>query len=305
MDTTNRTIQYNNAGVQCLEVGHLDVARDLFRVALEVKLVIDRASGTAGGPTAILTGLEPVQPSEEAAQDASECILRAEYCLRHLSKYTDRSNDRMVVDMPVSLCLASIAPNQPAAPLSEETIALANRDSSSSELALYDRAFAMRTDRGDSEQYIGAINIFNMALMHHLQDRSSDKARAFYQVAFALLSIESGEMGFSPPNSVSMLLRSAILNNLGVWNHNNGNPVAALESFAHLASLLMATAGQNIQGVSQQLSQLESTQLTEVHYFYVLLRVLSRLSNSFSNTLTSIPQVPGVFPEEPSSRGPG
>eukprot|EP00977_Amphora_coffeiformis_P026086 scaffold24028_cov180-Amphora_coffeaeformis.AAC.4 len=308
MERTNRTIQYNNAGVQCLEAGHLDAARDLFRAALEVKLVNDRASGTnpavAEGSAALIRGLRSVEPSAEAAQNASECIIRAEYRVRHLSNFTEGSDDPIVVDMPVSSCSASIAPNQP---LSDETISLGNRNSTSSEPALYDRAFIMRTDQGDSEQYIGAINIFNMGLMHHLQDRASDKARAFYQIAFALLTIESGEMGFSPPNAVSILLRSAILNNLGVWNHDNGNPEEAQESFDRLASLLMATAGQNIQGASQQLSQLENGQLTEIHYLYVLLRVLSRPSNSLRNTSTSIPQVPrsGAFPEESFSRGSG
>ena len=145
---------------------------------------------------------------------------------------------------------------------------------------------------------MGAINIFNLGLVHHLQDRFSVKARAFYQIASALLTIESGESGLVHSSSASILVRAAVLNNLGVWHHDSGEAAAAQDFFRRLANLLTATAARQAQGDVFATENAESNnQMGEVNFLYVLLRVISRnqgppAPNATASVGNVIPDVP-------------
>lgn len=262
-----QTIDYNNAGVQCLDAGHVDAARDLFRAALETKVASERASTQ----TPTLVAVSNLQRSNETTE-SSECILHANYHLTQLQQYLQQPSGPSHFLTSITSNPDSITSNQSMASISDQTIALTNRTSSSREPALYDRGFAMRRDCGDSDQCFGAVNIFNLGLVHHLQDGASDKARAFYQVASAIMIMESGETGIPPANNYSILLRAAIFNNLGVWNHDNGDEVAARDSFHGLANLLTATATHHMNG--NPLAS-EPSNPTGVNVFYVLLCIIA------------------------------
>ena len=304
MTISNRTIHYNNAGVQCFEAGHVDAARDLFRAALQAKIANTRASAAVGGvPTTAAHGRSAVDlPPITQTREASEIMLYANYHLAHLQQYLQQPPGSMMIPpSPGPSCSNSIAPNYSASRVSDETIALANRDSSSSEPALYDRTFSMQRSRGESDECFGAANIFNLGLLHHLQDPASDKAKVFYQVALALLTMESGETGIPPSSTYSVLLRSAILNNLGVWYNDNGHVAAAQDSFARLNALLTATATHHMNG---NVTPPETIGIAEVDVFYVVLRIIASPGISFPTQEQS--QDGSAAPQnEPFAPGPG
>lgn len=270
MTISNRTIHYNNAGVQCFEAGHVDAARDLFRAALQSKIANTRAFAAVGGVrTTAAHGRSAIElPPITQTREASESMLYANYHLANLQQYLQLPPGPILI--PQSSI--SIAPNYSASRVSDETIALANRDSSSSEPALYDRTFSMQRGRGESDEWFGAANIFNLGLLHHLQDPASDKAKVFYQVALALLTMESGETGIPPSSAYSVLLRSAILNNLGVWYHDNDHIAVAQDSFSRLNALLTATATHHMNG---NVTLSETNGIAEVDLFYVIIRIIA------------------------------
>jgi hypothetical protein len=107
-------------------------------------------------------------------------------------------------------------------------------------------------------QLIGAVVVFNLALVHHLRNSSSIKARQFYEISQALLDDALQALGGGGGNDIvssegdnispdqhsdanrCTLLQVALTNNFGVWLYENGHLQAASESLQRLVA--MATA---------------------------------------------------------------
>jgi hypothetical protein len=77
-----------------------------------------------------------------------------------------------------------------------------------------------------------AMILFNLALTHHSQDRTSVKASSIYEIALTLLNA-------LPPatTSESLLLHVAVLNNYGVWCYENQDFDVAFTCFGEVIHL--------------------------------------------------------------------
>ena len=74
--------------------------------------------------------------------------------------------------------------------------------------------------------------IFNVALVHHMNDHSSMKAQGLYQLAITTQSTLP-----LPMDSDSLLLHVAVLNNYGVWcfhNHEYASMMACFEETEYM-----------------------------------------------------------------------
>jgi hypothetical protein len=74
--------------------------------------------------------------------------------------------------------------------------------------------------------------LFNLALTHHVQDRTSVKASSIYVIAITLLNS-------LPPaaDSESLLLHAAVLNNYAVWCYENQDFDVAFTCFEEMMHL--------------------------------------------------------------------
>lgn len=82
-----------------------------------------------------------------------------------------------------------------------------------------------------STQKRSAIIVFNLGLVNQLEDASSSKAAAFYEISASLLA---NELYFPHSN----LLRIAILNNFAVWSHAYGDEQSKRASYELLINAL-------------------------------------------------------------------
>lgn len=75
--------------------------------------------------------------------------------------------------------------------------------------------------------------IFNLALMHHMNDRASMKAYSLYEIALSLLLTLP-----LPTNSEDLLLHIAVLNNYGVWYFQNNEYSSMLTCFEEIECII-------------------------------------------------------------------
>lgn len=88
-------------------------------------------------------------------------------------------------------------------------------------------------------QSISCRIVFNLGLIHQTLCRSSCKVASFYEIAATLLSSLPVEfVDSSEMAAMTVLLRIAILNNFGVWCYENGEGESMMNSFEQLVDTL-------------------------------------------------------------------
>jgi len=199
-----------------LGAGYLEEAKDLFRAALETKIAHDRA----GVERCVVVGRDApprcVTP---------ECIFLAEYHLStrsvYLSKPKNTPGNFKTLSPGGFTKTSGRSPDGGPVPV----------------VHLYSRPFAIIDEDFAQVIYASAVNIFNLGLVHQLQNRSCTKARAFYEVAASLLATEAWD-------EHSALLRAAVTNNFAVWGYQNNEIHVSRASFVELGRMLMSWPGE-------------------------------------------------------------
>ena len=99
---------------------------------------------------------------------------------------------------------------------------------------IYLQPFELPNTSFASTQLTSAVIVFNLGLVHHCASRNSPKTAAFYEIAAALLSSDLDLMR-------SSLLRTAIINNFGVWCYENGEGESTRMCMEHLSRIIDAS----------------------------------------------------------------
>lgn len=200
------TIVFNNAGVLVFSRGHKAAALDLFRGALETKLLYERRQQAAEQRR---TNVTPA-PGRCVTPD---CVLRAAEHLSNIALFASQANE-----------------SDPALEdgITEPVVPYESRDFNPYIIA---RPFELPLDRQASTQLASAVIVFNLGLVHHAASRTSAKAASFYEISAALLASE-------PILPESALLRVAIMNNFGVWCYDNGDGESLRTCMEHLMTVL-------------------------------------------------------------------
>ena len=236
-----QTRVFNNSAIQILEAGYLDEAKDMFRAALETKLAHDRSE---------LEGCNGGEGSTVQRCVTPECVFLAEYHLSNRSSYISKPKRS-----PGSLST-----------LSRGGFTVCSGTSSPQTLGpsptvhLFSKAFAMEDADFEDVQYASAINVFNLGLVHQLEDRSCTKARTFYEVAASLLALDSWD-------EHSALLRAAVTNNFAVWAYQNGQFFVSRAAFMELGRMVASWPGdpEHAAGFQSNLGLLEFLQDVQEH----------------------------------------
>ena len=159
---------FNNIAIDLLGAGYLEEAKEMFRAALETKIAHDRAE---------VEGCVPRNAHTRCV--TPECIFLAEYHLNCRSKYLSKPKN-------APGCSRTLSPGG---------FTKMSGDSADGAPApivhLYSRPFAIANEDFEEVTYASAVNIFNLGLVHQLQNRSCTKARAFYEVSASLLATEA------------------------------------------------------------------------------------------------------------------
>jgi hypothetical protein len=215
MTAIEKARAFNNAGASFLEVGHGRAAWDLFKGALEVKLASERSSDQ--------------QASRIGELDTY--VRKAEYHMQNLANYRLNNTDTGIAShlfeypsmrgggMPMESstgCLFDpyISCHPFRIPVDEPSIV-----GPTTELAAKERTM--------SANRASAMIIFNLALVDHLHNRSSNHAISLYELAITLMVGEDvGPVGI------------ALINNVGVWCYDNEDAPGGLRCMDHLSSVL-------------------------------------------------------------------
>jgi hypothetical protein len=213
MTAIEKARAFNNAGASFLEAGHGRAAWDLFKGALEVKLASERSSDQ--------------QASRLGTIDTY--VRKAEYHIQNQANYrlnnTDNGTGSLLFDYPSMR--GAVMPLEsstgclfdpyischPFRIVDEPSIA-----GPTTELAAKDRTMSARAS---------TMIIFNLALVDHLHNRSSNHAISLYELASTLMAGE--DVG---PVSI------ALINNIGVWCYDNEDVQGGLRCMDHMSSAL-------------------------------------------------------------------
>ena len=219
----DRSATYNNAGVRLMSAGNHSAALELFRGALESKLALERFSEHGRAPERCVT------PDEMSDSDTSSTTSRrsrsSEDLPNELDSYLELSrNVPLPQHFAPSLGITTI-PHTP----------LLQLGGASYEPYLYTEAFSVPEDAEDhspfNTQAMSCRIVFNLALIHQLDCRTSAKAASFYEIAATLLSS-------LPEEDDIVLLRLVLLNNFGVWCFENAEGESMMACFEQLVDTL-------------------------------------------------------------------
>ena len=208
---SQRSIDFNNAGVRCVETGEHRIAWDLFKGALEVKLAIER------------TG--------EAHADI--------HAYRNSNMYIDRAEAHLT-----NIKLLKMDKQLMAAPQGEESetsprlqsIATWERFSTDPSLYtpfLFTDPVVLGEDPNITTRRESAAIIFNLALTEHLKTRCSEQAISLYELSMTLLAGDSVD-----------LLGISLMNNIGVWCYENGDLAGCAKCMGHLVNFTNALSSE-------------------------------------------------------------
>ena len=221
--TMERSIRFNNAGVDCIEAGHNRIAWDLFKGALEVKLAVERCEkqGVKGDFAFRSMRNSYVEKAEEHMVNIEKYLQqdrqnRAELQNGNQSQYNSNAQ-RMTVEQ-ASSDVVTYAP------------------------FLFAHPMRLRCDSSSSSRRESATIIFNLALVDHMKNRCSEQAVALYELAMTLLTGDTVD-----------LLGIALVNNIGVWCYENGDIDGALSCMGHLATFVNACGVEIDQGEKEGL----------------------------------------------------
>lgn len=197
----------NNAGVYCLQARKAQMAWDLFKGALEVKLAI--ASHRSG-----VSKTSPV---------SNDYIRRAEVHLDRFEKDCSPHPSVSSTGFGEVITSGSSSPGSPIDVWYEPFLCarpffIPDRASINDCSSLNDLRF---------DQCANAAIIFNLALIDHIHNRKSAHAISLYKLATKLMV-----------DNKKKPLGIALINNIGVWNFENGDIDAAQRCMNHLLRIL-------------------------------------------------------------------
>lgn len=195
-----RSAEFNNAGVDCFKAGEYRMAWDLFKGALEYKLLRDNT-----------TRLPQDTTTSSHHVESNAYIERAE---SHLFLMRSKLGSQKYLD-PFGQCMCT-------------------RNRQSYDNSLYSPfLFASPIKLGSSQDMTSrkesATIIFNLAIIEHLKNRDSEQAVALYELAMTLLTGDAVDF-----------LGLALMNNIGVWCYENNDQDSALTCMGHVANFVVS-----------------------------------------------------------------
>jgi hypothetical protein len=197
-----RSIEFNNAGVECIEAGNLRMAWDFFKGALEVKLSLERTT-------------VPVPKNQEP--ETNTYIEQAETHLSNL-KLVESQHPEAALPHGIAPCAQS-----------RQAWESFSSDPSLYPPFLFTDPIRLGTNPEISPRKESACIIFNLALVDHLKNRCSEQAVALYELAMSLLTGDNVDF-----------LGIALMNNIGVWCYENGDLDGSLKCMGHLSNFVGA-----------------------------------------------------------------
>jgi hypothetical protein len=203
-----RSFEFNNAGVDCIEAGYHKVAWDLFKGALEVKLAVERS------------GLENHENLLDSRSNSNSYIQKAEAHLLNLDAYLSHQGHNPNMLLPPAVSSSQISPRrrQPSGDVASDSLYTP---------FLFSKPLRLETNPDLSTRRESATIIFNLALVDHLKNHCSEQAVALYELAMTLVT-----------GDVVDILGIALINNIGVWCYENGDMDGALACMGHLANFI-------------------------------------------------------------------
>ena len=205
-----RSIEFNNAGVSCVEEGDHKAAWDLFKGALELKLAAERTSMNGGGDG----------PKQELPKNKYIEKAEAQYAKR-------KSHPKSLDHSPRSVTYLQDNCHPQRQELSRRQMEWAPDVLDSP--FLFTHAMRLERDTDMSTRKQSATIIFNLAIVDHLKNRLSEQAVSLYELAMTLLA-----------GDVVDLLGISLMNNMGVWCYENGDMDGAMACMAHLAGFMVS-----------------------------------------------------------------
>jgi hypothetical protein len=216
-----RSIEFNNAGVKCIEAGHHKVAWDLFKGALEVKLSFERndMQSNDDGSRCISSRSNSYIQKAEAHLLTMDAYLTRDTCV----PITGRASEASSSMLDASEASSSMLDRNPRLEPLEAGL------SSDSLYApfLFSHPMELRLNPDISTRRQSATIIFNLALVDHMKNRCSEQAVQLYELAMTLLTGDAVDT-----------LGIALMNNIGVWCYENGDMDGALACMRHIASFI-------------------------------------------------------------------
>jgi hypothetical protein len=213
MSAIEKARAFNNAGASYLEAGHGRAAWDLFKGALEVKLASERSTDQ--------------QASRIGELDTY--VRKAEYHMQNLASYPSNNTGTGAA----SLLFEYPSMRGRVVPLDSSTGCLFDPYISCHPFRIVDEpSIAGPATKPAAEEITmsaraSTMIIFNLALVDHLHNRSSNHAISLYELATTLMvGEEVGPVGI------------ALINNVGVWCYDNEDVQGGLRCMDHLSSIL-------------------------------------------------------------------
>lgn len=207
---SHRSIDFNNAGVRCVETGEHRIAWDLFKGALEVKLAIER-TGDADADIQSFRNSNTYIARAEAHLTAIKC------CHEHYRFFASEN-----AELETSPRLQSIAAWE-----------RFSADPSLYAPFLFTDPIRLGVDPNITTRRESAAIIFNLALTEHLKSRCSEQAISLYELSMTLLAGDSVDV-----------LGISLMNNIGVWCYENGDRAGCAKCMAHLVNFTNAISAE-------------------------------------------------------------
>jgi hypothetical protein len=268
---TSTTLTTPTASTPSYPFEYLDIALHLFQGALESKIdlerngavVDDRRGGTVTDPVAL-----DEFTATTAATAMSYSIQVAEWHYQNLPAYYRSMMAQTPTATTTSVSAASSAPM--ADPFTRSTVPFTMALFSSSTTPidttagtagvttvpfehrgcfapyLYAHPFDIPITTSTSSPFptmtnhmsdmvIGSIIVYNLGLVHQLMHRNSKQAASLYELSAYLLTD-------LPKSNDTLLLRTALLNNFGVWCLENGDGESMLTCMEYLSMALSSVS---------------------------------------------------------------
>ena len=269
----DRSVIYNNAGIRLMSYGNYSAALEMFRGALESKLIQERTLLSDDQNDESMEGgdVDGHQRcvSPDGSNDSStgyNTPIHSHQRNDNLDSYLDllrnmdeqqRQNDQASSsvtstsvtrdDMITSTNSISVSPSPSYGSGDGITSVVVRQSFRGYEPYLFQIPFVLPgrdvtsapIQSAQLTQSISCRIVFNLALIHQSLCRSSCKVASFYEIAATLLSTLPAEfVDSSEMVGMTVLLRIAILNNFGVWCYENGEGESMMNSFEQLVDTL-------------------------------------------------------------------
>jgi hypothetical protein len=218
---------YNNAGTRIMETrgGNRAVALELFRAALECMRLTERQELAA-----MANDLEDPVPEEDddlTVSASEDCLRRADMILRDLDSFLVPGQDQPSAEGG-SASFTTPLQDSPSNHINALIVPIRSRGY---DPYVYARPFCFSTDTLVLPHIRSGMIVFNLGLAHQAINRESLLASNFYELSASMVSS-------MPLTLDTVLLRLALLNNLGVWSFENGDGESMCTCMEHMEVLV-------------------------------------------------------------------